>query len=391
MKKIALCSLVLCGMIYGNVSFAAATCRKTSSGEVVCNYINTGGEAERQLCYKLKEESATNPDPNVWEDFNGSWWAKQVGQDCTNGKPGAKTAKCMRIYDQGDFFRSCAAYECLSDYLLYTTNNRKEIDVIGKNQKVGSQGLCRSKSDLKKLCAEGCGCGEKEECVLNEVTVKNHGKNVKAFIGEELCVCVAKEGSGGGEQEEQKPNVCPEKDCKDTCNVTIKESIKCNNGKKFESKKTVKVCKECVEQQDMTCDQYQKTINQCDDLECIENRLKQLTEIDKLLKEWCDAGYSTTTPDNSAQINAAKSAISAFFSTAESSANVWKDKDGNFNTARLASDLTAGVVLGTVGGVVSGVVIKKKQVEKGFDALHCTVGGQTVADWGDIFNVGLRR
>ncbi len=43
--------------------------------------------------------------------------------------------------------------------------------------------------------------------------------------------------------------------------------------------------------------------------------------------------------------------------------------------ARLASDLTAGVVLGTVGGVVSGVVIKKKQVEKGFDALHCTVGG----------------
>ncbi len=184
---------------------------------------------------------------------------------------------------------------------------------------------------------------------------------------------------------------CTQKDCKDTCNVTINESIKCNNGKKFESKKTVKVCKECVEQQNMTCDQYQETINKCEDLKCIENRLKQLTEIDKLLREWCGAGYSTTTPDNGAQINAAKSKISSFFSSAESSASVWKDKDGNFNTARLASDLTAGVVLGTVGGVVSGVVIKKKQVEKGFDALHCTVGGQTVADWGDIFNVGLRR
>ena len=68
-----------------------------------------------------------------------------------------------------------------------------------------------------------------------------------------------------------------------------------------------------------------------------------------------------------------------------------KDADGNFNTARLASDLTAGVVLGTVGGVVSGVVIKKKQVEKGFEALHCTVGGQKIADWGDTFEVGLQK
>ena len=29
-------------------------------------------------------------------------------------------------------------------------------------------------------------------------------------------------------------------------------------------------------------------------------------------------------------------------------------------------------------------------IEKGFDALHCTVGGQTVTDWGDTFTVGLR-
>lgn len=406
MKKIVLCSLVLCGMIYGNVSFAAATCRKTSSGEVVCNYIDTGGEPEDKLCYKLKSESATNPDSEVWDNFNETWWAKKVGQDCTNGKPGAKTAKCINNYHtQGSktHTRSCAAYECLSDYLLYTTNKRKEIAVIGKNQKVGSQGLCRSKSYLKSLCDAGCGCGEKEECVLNEVTVKNHGKNVKAFIGEELCVCVAKDGGTEEKQEEQKPNVypeeeqkpnvCPEKDCKDTCDVTIKESIKCNNGKKFESKKTVKVCKECVEQQKMTCEQYQETINKCDDLKCIENRLKQLTEIDKLLKEWCGSGYVLSTPasDNSAQITAAKNTVSSFFGSAESNKSVWKDAQGNFNTARLASDLTAGVVLGTVGGVVSGVVIKKKQVEKGFDALHCAVGGQTVADWGDTFNVGLRR
>ena len=92
------------------------------------------------------------------------------------------------------------------------------------------------------------------------------------------------------------------------------------------------------------------------------------------------------------EIEKAKNTLLGFFSYANDDDNksVWKDAEGNFNTARLASDLTAGVVLGTVGGVVSGVVIKKKQVEKGFNALHCVVGGQTVADWGDTFNVGLR-
>ena len=93
------------------------------------------------------------------------------------------------------------------------------------------------------------------------------------------------------------------------------------------------------------------------------------------------------------EIKNAEKVLTEFFAYADNdkNKNVWKDKDGNFNTARLASDLTAGVVLGTVGGVVSGVVIKKKQVEKGFNALHCTVGGQTVADWGDTFRIGIQK
>lgn len=88
--------------------------------------------------------------------------------------------------------------------------------------------------------------------------------------------------------------------------------------------------------------------------------------------------------------NATKT-LDRFAASAKGEASGWKTADGKFNTTRLASDLTAGVVLGTVGGVVSGVVIKKKQVEKGFDALHCTVGGQKIADWGDEFSVGLQR
>lgn len=71
-------------------------------------------------------------------------------------------------------------------------------------------------------------------------------------------------------------------------------------------------------------------------------------------------------------------------------ASVWKDDEGKFNTSRLVSDSIAGVVLGTVGGVVTSNVVKKNQVENGFEDIKCTVGGQTVADWGDEFRVGIQ-
>lgn len=68
--------------------------------------------------------------------------------------------------------------------------------------------------------------------------------------------------------------------------------------------------------------------------------------------------------------------------------NVWRDADGNFNTARLASDSIAGVVLGTVGGIVTANVVKKNQLKKGFEDIQCYIGGQSVADYGDGFVVG---
>ena len=65
----------------------------------------------------------------------------------------------------------------------------------------------------------------------------------------------------------------------------------------------------------------------------------------------------------------------------------WRTADGEFNKARLASDLTAGVVLGTTGALVTASVVKKKQVKDGFESLGCTVGGQHVGDWGDTFHI----
>lgn len=70
--------------------------------------------------------------------------------------------------------------------------------------------------------------------------------------------------------------------------------------------------------------------------------------------------------------------------------SVWKDKKGNFNTARLASDSIAGVVLGTAGGLITSHVIKKNQLKGGFEDIKCTIGGQVVAEYGDDFAVGMK-
>lgn len=68
----------------------------------------------------------------------------------------------------------------------------------------------------------------------------------------------------------------------------------------------------------------------------------------------------------------------------------WKNEEGKFNTARLASDSIAGVVLGTAGGLITSNVIKKNQVNNGFEDIQCTIGGQVVAGWDDQFTVGVR-
>lgn len=88
------------------------------------------------------------------------------------------------------------------------------------------------------------------------------------------------------------------------------------------------------------------------------------------------------------KINSAMSVLNSFAASAKVS--VWKNKEGNFNTARLASDAVAGVVLGTAGGLISNHIIKKNQVKGGLEDIRCVVGGQIVADYGDEFMVGMQ-
>jgi len=69
----------------------------------------------------------------------------------------------------------------------------------------------------------------------------------------------------------------------------------------------------------------------------------------------------------------------------------WRDTDGNFNTMRLASDSIAGMVLGTVGGVITNKIIKKNQIKNGLEILKCTVGGHDVATYGEEFQINFEQ
>ncbi len=122
----------------------------------------------------------------------------------------------------------------------------------------------------------------------------------------------------------------------------------------------------------------------------------QLNQIQEIAQRYIDAQLSSFNArmnrmdierESERKILSAMSILNAFDAATKES--VWRNKDGKFNTARLASDATAGVILGTAGGLISNKLIKKNQVKKGFENIGCYVGGQQIAEYGDEFTVGM--
>jgi len=105
--------------------------------------------------------------------------------------------------------------------------------------------------------------------------------------------------------------------------------------------------------------------------------------------------YATTNTNVSTSIEQLQQKIDSAIATMDRiqsglKVTVWRDEEGKFNTSRLLSDSIAGVVLGTAGGLITSNVVKKNQVEDGFEDLQCAIGGQAVAGWGDEFRVGIQ-
>ena len=151
-----------------------------------------------------------------------------------------------------------------------------------------------------------------------------------------------------------------EYDYKETCHVT-------------DNKKPTEIIKDKLYFHDNT---YCSTWTNVATTETVENLLANLPNT-------ADKAYVLALHN----IQTSMTTLSTFYAGLDK--NVWRNKDGDFNTARLISDATAGVVLGTAGGLISNKLIKKNQLKKGFDGISCYIGGQLVADYGDEFTVGM--
>jgi len=65
----------------------------------------------------------------------------------------------------------------------------------------------------------------------------------------------------------------------------------------------------------------------------------------------------------------------------------WKTADGNFNGLRMGVDIAGGAVVGTTSGVLTNVLMKKSQLNSGYEAVRCEFGRGESVKWGDSFIV----
>ena len=221
------------------------------------------------------------------------------------------------------------------------------------------------------------------------------------------------------------PSVCTSEVCKACCAKPASETIwdrtaqacQCVNGGNFTKENNQWFCRVNAGQDGVTtkcdetlmsnvaewktkCTNHTTVLSEITQLESYCNAtpknevfLRLYDDLKSIVEKSCIKTSTNTTVDITAQINDinnAYSQLTAIHNQFRDEVSVWKDKDGKFNTARLASDSIAGVVLGTTGALVTSHVVKKNQVENGFEDIKCTIGGQNVAEWGDQFRVGIQ-
>lgn len=322
-------------------------------------------------------------------DINNKFWLKcervngllrnvcyKVSDENDDKKPDDKVAECAEYISDFNLFQQCSFCNREKESGAFWDSKSKICRCIGEANKDkewnAEQGKCVAKvndNDLQKCLnsrttAEGRAC-----CYLPESVAKfENGKCVcaggKAFRidmnGRGICTG----GNNGEGQDIIPPATCMSlvsslmtkvtTECASVlANVTVLSSM-CTNGQLTWS----------------YWNQQSLDINiKCED----DKARRDQEEVNKQAKQ---------------KLIAAGEKLDSIIAGFEKSR--WKNAEGEFNTARLASDSIAGVVLGTTGGLVTSSVMKKKQVEQGFEDLQCVVGGQTVAGWGDEFVVGIQ-
>ena len=330
-----------------------AGCMTVGAYAEITYYPESAVVCEEGTCQNIPKTGGPNLGP-----CEGATPPKTAGTECNGGVQHSKSAMCVNLkYKKTSTDTTltdgvgCDATECDAGYALWFDK--------------GFIGNCYSDEWLKNKCSAGdANCGEGCKCepeILTDASNLGDKKHKgRVFTG---CVCKDK---GGNIVEPLNP-------VGEYCDYEFKGEYRCPNGSVIKSGKKLRLSKS------------EFNIANCENFQSLYE--KDVTNLKNLADKLCaSVGGTVANVDATTQ-----NAINNITALIDGKRTVWRTAEGKFNTARLASDATAGVVLGTVGGIVSGKVIKKKQLEKGFDALHCTVGGQNMADYGDTFRVSFQR
>ena len=241
--------------------------------------------------------------------------------------------------------------------------------------------------------------------------------------------------SGGGNINNDNSGT-DQQNCENSGGTWASKNCSCNNDSHLKQSANQKTCEcvsgyardgrnQCVATDETACKNLGSTVakwtnNQCvcvdttkiysaETQNCVPN--PKVTECNQVTgAQWTNGECKCTTPGYelkdgrecvkgaaliSTEQGASRTKISSLYKKLNGMSNdfqvsVWKNAEGNFNTARLASDSIAAVVLGTTGALVTSNIVKKNQVSSGFEDINCQIGGQTVAGWGDEFSVGMQ-
>ena len=378
---------------------------------------DTGGESctsadSTEICYYPKP-GGTSGNPTACAN-------KNENDDCTS--TGTQTAKCQ--YNGGDTLR-CTAKTCKDGYHLWVTSARSK-KPVKSYEDYQSNGVC--------VPDNWCAIQRCPDCELHKFQWK--GKSAT----DKVCYKITRTPT---QQTAQEQPTTPNTGCDltfangDTIeNVDLGESAKPeytdtvklvnNTRNKIESfyQIPLKLSNKFIQNIDSFSSGYDENTPHLFDLEKVNNAIVTQSVHDALKTsayiwfECTNGDYKITTktieqPDETpSTIPVSQSGITAevictknngcatltIFDQIDDKLNylrdaklsVWRDADGKFNTARLASDSIAGVVLGTAGGVITSKIVKKNQIKNGFEDLKCTIGGQVVATYGDEFTVSVK-
>ena len=369
--------------------------------EVVCK--EAGGKWGNNQCdcgnYKKLEGEVCVVDPvaeaNACERLNANWLGTGVCQ-------------CKEGYEWDEKGEKCINKSKCNDAAVVCNGNLVYLENIGNSSATGGSGTSSSTSEANvnskntnttggKSSGGKTGGGSGSDCMQRPtalgITCCKAGKATRYFGPKtkseldrgvnmpESCICL----DAAGKDDVTKEFDMASLSCvaKGSANQT-KKPCACDTYIKL-----VTSANACAK--NAAADAVTKITKMCDDkVNCDGTEGETYIEVITNAIANCNAQpVEPVKPTiNEKRLAAAVEAIDKYRSGLDVS--VWKDEEGNFNTARLVSDSIAGVVLGTAGGLITSSVVKKNQVKSGFEDIMCTIGGQPVGSYGDEIQVGIQ-